>query len=344
MAIRKSIHGKFHDRFMQRFFYVADLFMNTAYVNILYYINLTNIMQAATPLEAILNALALEYLFQIDEELGSSAWWDPDRRWIRAGSVEIILQNSIERDILKSPALFAQKYNIPVSDLIECCDGDLKLFHNFVQAVKDAKDVTLMTRDEILYERCRLLSVKKNNRRAMDNFDKQVTFFGGYPIERSRISPGKNDHAHGLFNNYRSYRTWSRWSSILYLSPVPELDKEIFCGRTSVLQQELEEEVPAFMFGGCPSLTESSFKLWRMSKDVLTLKSLGKSITYILHHRPRFLWILFEILYQSLRILCILSLALLPMFILCVIFAGFACLYDPELVPGNLVSDRLPPR
>ena len=31
-------------------------------------------LQAATPLEAILNALALEYLFQIDEELGSSAW------------------------------------------------------------------------------------------------------------------------------------------------------------------------------------------------------------------------------------------------------------------------------
>eukprot|EP00816_Leptocylindrus_hargravesii_P006554 CAMPEP_0196805842 /NCGR_PEP_ID=MMETSP1362-20130617/5665_1 /TAXON_ID=163516 /ORGANISM="Leptocylindrus danicus, Strain CCMP1856" /LENGTH=847 /DNA_ID=CAMNT_0042178997 /DNA_START=230 /DNA_END=2770 /DNA_ORIENTATION=- len=262
MAIRKSIHGKFYDRFMQRFFYVADLFMNTTYVNILYFINLTNIMQAATPLEAILNALALEYLFQIDEELGSSAWWDPSRRWIRAGSVEIILQNSIERHILKSPALFAEKYNIPVSNLIECCDGDQKLFHNFVQAERDAKDVTFMTRDEILYERCRLLSVEKNNKRAIDNFDKQVTFFGGYPIERSRIAPGKSDHAHGLFNNYRSYRTWSRWASILYLSPVPELDKEIFCGRTSVLRQELEDEVPSFMFGDCPSLTKSSFKVW----------------------------------------------------------------------------------
>jgi len=214
------------------------------------------------------------------------------------------------------------------------------LFHNFVQAEKDAKDVTLMTRDEILYERCRLLSVEKNNKRAIDNFEKQVTFFGGYPIERSRIFPNKSDHAHGLFNNYRSYRTWSRWASILYLSPVPELDKEIFCGKSSVLRQELEDEVPAFIFGDCPSLTESSFKLWRMSKDVLTLKSLGKSITYILHHRPHPLWVLFEILYQSLSFLCILSLALLPMFILCVIFAGFSCLDDPERVPGNLMSNR----
>ena len=44
-------------------------------------------------------------------------------------------------------------------------------------------------------------------------------------------------------------------------------------------------------------------------------------------------------MYQLMSILCIAGLVILPIFILFVIVAGFACLNDPGLVVGNLVYD-----
>jgi len=46
-------------------------------------VNVQNIIQAADPFEVLLNALALEFVGQIDEEFANSKWWDNDRRWIR---------------------------------------------------------------------------------------------------------------------------------------------------------------------------------------------------------------------------------------------------------------------
>jgi len=55
----------------------CNLYFNISVVNV------QNIIQAADPFEVLLNALALEFVGQIDEEFANSKWWDNDRRWIR---------------------------------------------------------------------------------------------------------------------------------------------------------------------------------------------------------------------------------------------------------------------
>jgi len=46
-------------------------------VYILFAINLYNILNLASPTEVILNALALEFVFKIDEKYATADWWDP---------------------------------------------------------------------------------------------------------------------------------------------------------------------------------------------------------------------------------------------------------------------------
>ena len=46
---------------------------------ILFAINLYNILNLASPIEVILNALALEFVFKIDEEYATADWWDPGK-------------------------------------------------------------------------------------------------------------------------------------------------------------------------------------------------------------------------------------------------------------------------
>lgn len=226
----------------------------------------------------------------------SFCWSNIRYFWIES-HVSFNLACHFQRNILKSPKLFAEKFNIPVSDLIGCCNGDLKLFHNFDQAERDAKDVNFMTGDEKLYERCRALSIAKGNKRAIENFDKQETFFG-----RFRFCCNKGAHVHGLFNNYRSYRIWSRWASVLYLSSIPEMDKDIFWGRTSGLQKELEDEVATFMDDyGSIRMETSDFKLRKSCKDVLSMKYVGRSVSFMFWNRNSIWYVLYKCMHYFSR-------------------------------------------
>lgn len=48
-------------------------------------LNIFNILNQASPTDVMLNALALEFVLKIDEEYAKTDWWDPNRRWLKAG-------------------------------------------------------------------------------------------------------------------------------------------------------------------------------------------------------------------------------------------------------------------
>jgi hypothetical protein len=59
-------------------------------------------------LEMMLDAIAVKFILELDEEFASSEWWDPNRRWIRAGAMELILGNTLRKSVLENPESFAK--------------------------------------------------------------------------------------------------------------------------------------------------------------------------------------------------------------------------------------------
>jgi len=78
-SIREEVRNDNNDRIGQLVGSIMDMYMNTLYVYILIAINLYNILNLASPTEVILNALALEFVFKIDEKYATADWWDPGK-------------------------------------------------------------------------------------------------------------------------------------------------------------------------------------------------------------------------------------------------------------------------
>ena len=64
-----------------------------AYVALLYSLNIVMVFYTPSAIDIILNALAIEFIHQIDEQIAS--FFDRDRRMLRAGAVEIVLRRSL---------------------------------------------------------------------------------------------------------------------------------------------------------------------------------------------------------------------------------------------------------
>jgi len=63
-------------------------------------------------LDIILNALAIDYIHQIDEKLADADWWDDGNRWIRAGTVELVIQSTLRLRVLESGHRICKEYDI----------------------------------------------------------------------------------------------------------------------------------------------------------------------------------------------------------------------------------------
>ena len=179
--------------------------------------NVLNIIQAADPFEVLLNSLALEFVGTIDEQFAQSKWWDPDRRWIRAGGVSIQIQASIEKKVLKSAEDFSARYNIPYTKLVEAVGKDAikkgkKFLKNREIAEKDSRKLTYLSQGDRVENDLSNLAKKLNNTEAIEYIVKDKVYFGS--PDRYLLGNGVKP----LFFRYVDYRTWSLWHSVLFLA------------------------------------------------------------------------------------------------------------------------------
>eukprot|EP00816_Leptocylindrus_hargravesii_P006322 CAMPEP_0196825598 /NCGR_PEP_ID=MMETSP1362-20130617/93145_1 /TAXON_ID=163516 /ORGANISM="Leptocylindrus danicus, Strain CCMP1856" /LENGTH=742 /DNA_ID=CAMNT_0042206053 /DNA_START=220 /DNA_END=2445 /DNA_ORIENTATION=+ len=230
-SIRMRIRDKKHDRMGQNVGYTLDLVMNTLYVCVLYMINIFNVLQNEDTFELLLNCLALIFVAHIDEEFAGSLWWDVGMRWIKAASVELVLQNYINKPALKSTKLFAKRYNMNLDVLLEVSEGDKRLFKNRYVAEKDRKDTSLMTTRERVDFMCSELAMLTRNPSAILDYCKQQHYFGEFEFMLMKHIYGALNWIYpdvkltgGVFNRYELYRTWSRWNDILYIGNLPDIN------------------------------------------------------------------------------------------------------------------------
>ena len=197
--------------------------------------NLYNILNRASPTEVVLNALALGFLFQIDERFGSACWWDPGKRFLKAGMMELYLQSLFESKTLMSSRLFSNFYGVDRRVVEEACDGDKSILYNYDLAEKDKRNAAFLNHSDKfnLY-----MNQKMKNHQcdfiASFELNKPPVVFGGIEkkiIERYarwyEVLTG-NEFRYGVFNRMVAYRTWSRWNKVLFLFDVPKADGKSF--------------------------------------------------------------------------------------------------------------------
>jgi hypothetical protein len=221
MSLRKTIWDQGDDRWLQMVGFKMDLYMNTAFECILYLFNLFIIFNTNEILDVILNALAIEFVHQLDEEFRHSEWWDSGNRYMMAGAVELVIQSTLLINCLEDPERISAAYGIPVEQVIAACGGannPTEGFNNLEQAQKDVKDIRFMTGGRALDQRCADVAEELGRKDAIEHYVKLPSFFG---LEGKLMYYIFGTRRYGFFEKMEYMRTWSRWDKLLYLSELP---------------------------------------------------------------------------------------------------------------------------
>ena len=197
-------------------------------------INLYNILNQASPTEVVLNALALEFVYSIDENYVEQQWWDNDKRWMKAGVMEIYIQSIFKFRLLRSIDNFCRAFNFDEELISSICNNDPNLFYNYTQAYHDSQNVQFMDHsDKHMFFICKKYASKRGDDVAEKKFRKQPVVFGfceGFLINIwffvKKTFYRNHCFQYGLFNRMNSYRTWSRWDKALHSSPIPDLNSK----------------------------------------------------------------------------------------------------------------------
>jgi hypothetical protein len=140
-------------------------------------INILIVINTDDAFEILLNALAFEFIIELDELFPKSRWWDPDRRWISAGSLELVIQDLLDTRALSSPEKFCKRFTID-KDILRSRIPDPYLLKNKKAALKDIQDPAYMSRDERIKFRCKTLSHALNNKNAIEEYEKPTIHIG----------------------------------------------------------------------------------------------------------------------------------------------------------------------
>lgn len=197
-------------------------------------LNLINILNEANPTDVILNALALEFVFTLDEVFANAVWWDPGRRWLKAGVMEVFIQSSFQFRALQSSRLFSDLYDIDEKLVEKVCDGDDSLLYDVRVSRDDRSNIEFMNHSDKFQFYCQ----RKATEMSADNFlefTKYSHVFGSLEqflegcistiLHTFRFKP--TYEGFGVFYRLQYYQTWSRWKKVLFLGTIPNIDGKI---------------------------------------------------------------------------------------------------------------------
>lgn len=195
-------------------------------------------------LDIILNALAIDFIHEIDEKLANAAWWDREFRWIKAGSLQMVLQANVDTVTLQSINKICEAFNISRSDL----DQENKKDPETLKLNVGLLDKKAASEDE------RNPEFKEST--IGTNLRVETEYYARFgTIEKFFSICTKNTS--GLFNNFVNYRCWRKWNVLLFLSKLPEESDEHLAQFTKI---PMADHTPARTFAK------------RVMSDVLTFK------------------------------------------------------------------------
>lgn len=246
-SLRNLLYRKGKDSAWQWLGFKLDRWMNTAYLNFLYLGMLFILYLTENIIDIILNALAIDFIHEIDEKLANAAWWDRDFRWVTAGCIEMVIQNNLDTDVLPSSYKIYQKYNV--------CESKKEFVSDFGN--KGVKDLTKARYDEADTTND-YIEAKLNDLPRIEQ--ETIRRFGFFEQMISSCSWTKK----GIFHSFEAYRVWSIWNVLIFKSSVPDsIDDGLDFVYTA---KPMAEHNPAKKF------------IRRVGCDILTFREAGTNV------------------------------------------------------------------
>jgi len=274
LNIRKRIWEDGNDNFPQSIGYVFDLFMNTGYVCVLYIYNMYILFNTIDAFNILSSVVVFELLLNLDEEIAASSWWDDGGRWMKAGIIEMILQQTIRREYNHSWDQYFSHFSQSLTKAQRQQVQERFVSAGFTEITflvgSESHDtITLLTIGERI-EQKRWREAEEEGIADSSQLDKQDVYFGGlltYGIA-------------AVFQKHQNYRAWLQWEQLLFLFPVPTLVPDNFdAGSRLELNPELSGRRVIAM--KARPTQSSSQKFWGKVADVLTLKETKRSFKIV---------------------------------------------------------------
>jgi len=168
-------------------------------------------------LDIILNALACEFVHQLDEKIAHSDWWDSDLRYIQAGTQQLVLQAFVRLRVIESPRNFCKYFHIDPKDYESALGSRTASLRDKRVARRDESDQQWMTEAEASERERGEYARHIGNDSAEEYYIKLPHYYGVKEWVMGKF--GVNSVA--MFERTREFRTWSRWNAVLYLSKLP---------------------------------------------------------------------------------------------------------------------------
>ena len=254
-SLRQSVWDKNEDTDLQKLGYMIELNMNTLYVVGLYTLNILMIIAYDNPVDILLNALAIEFVHQLDEAVVTSGGFDPGWRHMRAGTVEMVLRRYIDLHLLDrimQEPRYTRMERAGVSEGVSCASPRnleksrspskriLKPFQDASSPQFQGKgDSDQMTPD--YYEALATLAKRRTEHR----------WYPAYGM-LSRFS-----HRLGLPTNYMFRKHWIRYLSPQAGETTIDWDKVLYQHPSDHYEHVMKKEMVSSLFDDEPTTHES---------------------------------------------------------------------------------------
>lgn len=216
-SLREIVWNNGTDSLRQSLGYTFDFFMNTGYICILYIFNMWILFNVSDPFEILGAVLFFEFLFDLDEEIARSRWWDEDKRYIRAGVVGLILQSTIKQKESVTKAAFVNKYAKSMNQ------EHTKIFKENVKT-KKLPDGSDFLRGNESNRNIGLFTIQEEVEMLRENEKVKILGDKYKEPEKKRISFGGIFRSgEAIFHRHENYRAWSQWEKVLFCCPTPTL-------------------------------------------------------------------------------------------------------------------------
>lgn len=292
-SLRQMVWRQQDDTIVQKMGYKMDMYMNAGYPALLYVCMLFILFNTDNVLDILLNALAVEFVQQIDEQIAASGWYDPDNRWISAGAWSLAAQATVRLRVLEDPAAFCAKYDINPEDYVDALKPELadepkasKLrafpylsLSNPARALKDDVNPRYWSnQDEAVKIECANYARKNKNEEALRQFEKQTVNFSLYDQFVTDILP--YTQSTGIFDQFKRFRTWGMWEEVLFLPPVPtrieDIEEEVATDKVKRFQAKERTTMDKFI---------------QEVMEVLTLTRYFKDVSRVIYRNRKRTWL-----------------------------------------------------
>jgi hypothetical protein len=220
-SLRQITWNQGDDSILMQIGYKLEKYMNTLYVAYVMALMLFILFLTDSTLDIILNSLSMEFVHQLDEELSASEFWDPDARYIRAATCEIVIRNVLRLDIIANPYFFCSFFDIPPDEYKAAVGGKMRGLWAPRLSRKDAKKSDFLRPKDNLWRQASKYAKYHGNPSAVTFFEEPIVNFGYFDQCLQFIGLKTS----GIFNRYEGYRCWSRWDQVLFLPVVPKPDE-----------------------------------------------------------------------------------------------------------------------